>query len=80
MAIEQWRKLRDGECSSLERALSAFDMFVLDDAVGDFNEVCNSFESTKTFETKTSFLLFRSLMPWMSLHGILNAIILTSKL
>ena len=40
MAIQQWVKLRNGESVSLERALAAFDMFVLHERQGDFVEVC----------------------------------------
>ena len=39
MAINEWAKLRDGESVSLERALVAFDLFVLHDKEGDFDEV-----------------------------------------
>jgi F-box protein 21 len=39
MAIEEWSRLRNMEEVSLERALSAFDMFVLGDKQGDFDEV-----------------------------------------
>ena len=39
MAIEQWMELRNGHELDLERALTAFDMFVLHDGEGDFNDV-----------------------------------------
>ncbi len=39
MAIREWLKLKDGALVSLERALVAFDMFVLHGRKGDFNEV-----------------------------------------
>lgn len=39
MAINEWVKLKDGKPVSLERALAAFDMFVLHGRKGDFNEV-----------------------------------------
>ncbi|KAL8705547.1 MAG: hypothetical protein Q9201_001364 [Fulgogasparrea decipioides] len=39
MAIEEWVKLRDGQSVSLERALAAFDQFVLHGREGDFDEV-----------------------------------------
>lgn len=39
MAIPVWNKLRNNEDVSLERALGAFDMFVLEDGPGDFNDV-----------------------------------------
>ncbi len=39
MAIKEWVKLNDGQATSLERALAAFDMFVLERRKGDFNEV-----------------------------------------
>lgn len=39
MAIEEWVKLRDGKTVSLERALAAFDMFVLQNREGDFDDV-----------------------------------------
>lgn len=40
MAIKEWLRLKDGAMVSLERALVAFDMFVLHGRKGDFNEVC----------------------------------------
>ena len=39
MAINEWVKLNNGQGTSLERALAAFDMFVLERRKGDFNEV-----------------------------------------
>lgn len=39
MAIEEWAKLKDGASISLERALAAYDMFVLHDRNGDFEDV-----------------------------------------
>ena len=39
MAIKEWVKLNNGQATSLERALAAFDMFVLERRKGDFNEV-----------------------------------------
>ncbi|KAI4098489.1 MAG: hypothetical protein L6R37_006476 [Teloschistes peruensis] len=39
MAIEEWTRIRDGQPVSLERALVAFDLFVLRDREGDFDEV-----------------------------------------
>ncbi|KAL8771752.1 MAG: hypothetical protein Q9209_002943 [Squamulea sp. 1 TL-2023] len=38
-AIEEWVKLREGQPVSLERALAAFDQFVLHERKGDFEEV-----------------------------------------
>ncbi|KAL8683068.1 MAG: hypothetical protein Q9186_000978 [Xanthomendoza sp. 1 TL-2023] len=38
-AIEEWVKLREGQPVSLERALAAFDQFVLHDWEGDLDEV-----------------------------------------
>ncbi|KAL8798516.1 MAG: hypothetical protein Q9182_006605 [Xanthomendoza sp. 2 TL-2023] len=38
-AIEEWVKLREGQPVSLERALAAFDQFVLHDREGDLDEV-----------------------------------------
>ena len=40
MAIPEWKRLKDGEDVSLERALGAFDMFVLETGSGDFDDVC----------------------------------------
>ena len=40
MAVQEWTKLRNGEQVPFERALAAFDMFVLHERKGDFNEVC----------------------------------------
>ena len=39
MAIEEWAKLKNGDSVSLERALAAYDMFVLHDRDGDFDDV-----------------------------------------
>ena len=39
MAIDEWVKLKDGESIALERALVAYDMFVLHEREGDFDEV-----------------------------------------
>jgi len=39
MAIKEWADLADRAEVSLERALAAFDMFVLHDREGDFDEV-----------------------------------------
>ena len=40
MAIMEWAKLQDGDVVPLERALAAFDMFVLHKGDGDFHDVC----------------------------------------
>jgi F-box protein 21 len=40
LAIEEWSRLRNRQSVTLERALSAFDMFVLHERYGDFDEVC----------------------------------------
>ncbi len=47
MAIKEWVKLNDGQATSLERALAAFDMFVLERRKGDFNEVHLCMERSK---------------------------------
>ena len=39
MAIPEWDRLRNGEDVSLEYALGAFDMFVLQTGQGDFDDV-----------------------------------------
>ncbi len=39
MAIGEWAKLKDGQSAPLERALAAYDMLVLHDREGDFDEV-----------------------------------------
>lgn len=39
MAIEEWSELQHRETVCLERALAAFDLFVLKDRQGDFEEV-----------------------------------------
>ena len=41
MAIREWAKLNDGDVVPLERALGAFDMFVLHKKCGDFHDVCS---------------------------------------
>ena len=38
-AVEEWSSLQRGHEVSLERALAAFDMFVLQQRKGDFDEV-----------------------------------------
>ena len=38
-AVQEWARLRDGQEVSLERALAAFDMFVLLDNEEDFDSV-----------------------------------------
>ena len=40
MAIPEWKRLKDGEDVSLECALGAFDMFILETGFGDFDDVC----------------------------------------
>ena len=39
MATKEWVKLNNDQGTSLERALAAFDMFVLERRKGDFIEV-----------------------------------------
>ena len=39
MAIKEWVKLNEGDVVPLERALAAFDMFVLHERDGDFHDV-----------------------------------------
>ncbi|KAI9809639.1 MAG: hypothetical protein M1825_000071 [Sarcosagium campestre] len=39
MAIEVWSKVKMGEKCNLEQALAAFDMFLLHDRRGDFNDI-----------------------------------------
>lgn len=39
MAIKEWAKLGDGQSVPLERALAAFDQFILHDREGDLEEV-----------------------------------------
>lgn len=39
MAVQEWVKLKDGQPVPLERALAAFDQFVLHDQEGDLDEV-----------------------------------------
>ena len=38
-ALEEWWRLSKGDSVSLERALAAFDLFVLHDEYGDLQEV-----------------------------------------
>ena len=40
MAIKEWAKLSNGGTVPLERALAAFDMFVVHERDGDFHDVC----------------------------------------
>jgi F-box protein 21 len=44
IAVQEWAKQKDGGSASLERALAAFDMFVLNGREGDFN--CVSCKNT----------------------------------
>lgn len=39
MALQEWSRLAAGQCASIENALVAFDMFVLHDREGDFDDV-----------------------------------------
>lgn len=39
MAIREWAKLNEGDVVPLERALGAFDMFVLHKSYGDYHDV-----------------------------------------
>ena len=39
MAIKEWVRLKDGKSLALEKALVAFDMFVLHERDGDFDDV-----------------------------------------
>jgi F-box protein 21 len=41
--LEEWKNLSLGESISLERALGAFDMFVIHDTYGDLVEVGSFF-------------------------------------
>ena len=40
MAIKEWAKFSNGDSVPLERALAAFDMFVVHEGDGDFHDVC----------------------------------------
>ena len=40
MAIKEWAKLSNGDTVPLERALAAFDMFVVHERDGDIHDVC----------------------------------------
>ncbi|EGD86379.1 hypothetical protein H112_07313 [Trichophyton rubrum D6] len=42
LAIPTWNRLRNGEDVSLEHALGAFDMFILDSGTGDFDDISRS--------------------------------------
>ena len=42
MAIQEWAKVRNLADVSLERAIGAFDSFIVQDRSGDFNEVRNT--------------------------------------
>ncbi|KAL2361022.1 hypothetical protein RJZ56_006095 [Blastomyces dermatitidis] len=48
MAIPVWNRLKNKEDIPLERALGAFDMFVLEAGPGDFNDISNYLESIVT--------------------------------
>ena len=48
MAIREWAKLNDGDLVPLERALAAFDMFVLHERDGDFDDVCTENQDLPT--------------------------------
>ena len=43
MAIQEWVRLKDGQPVPLEKALTAYDMLVLHDRKGDFNDVSGFF-------------------------------------
>lgn len=42
MAIQEWVRLKDGQPVPLEKALAAFDQFVLHDREGDLEEVSST--------------------------------------
>lgn len=44
MAVREWFRLYEGNVVPLERALAAFDMFVLHERGGDFEDVCTEDE------------------------------------
>ncbi|KAG5287103.1 F-box domain-containing protein [Histoplasma ohiense] len=62
MAIPVWNRLRNNEDVSLERALGAFDMFVLEDGPGDFNDISDCLESIVT-QLSTECLEIMELSP-----------------
>jgi F-box protein 21 len=45
MAVPEWNRLKNGDNVPLERALGAYDMFVLHDREGDFDDVRGSTDS-----------------------------------
>lgn len=45
MAVEEWARLRDGQHVSLEKALEAFDMFVVDDSEEDLDGISGRLNS-----------------------------------
>lgn len=59
MAILEWNKLKDGENTPLERALGAFDMFVLGTGQGDFVDVCSNHHILTSNPGRFSFLFLR---------------------
>jgi len=78
MAIKEWADLADRADVSLERSLAAFDMFVLHDREGDFDEV---FLCINLGMLSLSNYRFRSLATWMISHNgsTLNIRTLRSK-
>jgi hypothetical protein len=61
IAVLEWNKLKNGEHVSLERALGAYDMFVLHDREGDFDDVrVDAFVSNRVnFELATDITTSR---------------------
>lgn len=53
-ALKEWSKIREGERVTLERALAAYDMFILHDREGDFEFVGQAF-----------LIAFRALLNWI---------------
>lgn len=64
MAIREWVKLYNGDVVPLERALAAFDMFVLHERGGDFHDVC-----TQEPECAIAAKNYRSLLGLTILHS-----------
>ncbi|EAS36782.3 hemimethylated DNA binding domain-containing protein [Coccidioides immitis RS] len=62
IAISEWSRVRNGEDIPLERALGAFDLFVLEAGTGDLEDISQNLENIAT-RIEADFRTFRDLSP-----------------
>ena len=79
MAIREWVKVSNGDTVPLERALAAFDMFVVHERDGDFHDVCIQEFDSLMIAKNYRFLLVLTVLrdksaatsqtSWINRHG-----------